>query len=801
MERAVEIKRRAQRFILNGDLDGALREYEKLVSSGDADPYHSVLLGDLLFKKGDQSEAVKRYLDAVDGYEKAGLFKNAIAVCKKMTRLSFAPAKVLERLANLHAQDGLAAEAGLYYLQHAELMMQQDGLEAAADSLRKAFDLAPDNVKPLERLAEVKVLGGDQAAAAEILLEAATHYDRLGQLADARSCRSRAGNLQPEAAQAAAKTLGAVEAPPASMPAAEATAADRPAAPPQARFEVQEPNVLREDPPSTTPGDADSKRTVAPDAAPAPVRARMGLASLGITPPSRGPGGVPTAPPPPAVEPPPAQEPPASPGVEVDVDALAGSFEVERFASMIGELKKQDGVQESAPAGSSADPAANAGAEVVTTPDETPESAASAEPSLIVERDEPADAGMMGETPASPGLASAGASDEEAGLAEVHQNLNRAQQLFREGKREAAGAALAAAAQAYDSLGRFDSAAAIYRSLSQAMDPPLQVMLLWLKNCQRRGDRREAGQVACVLGDRALNDGDGAGAREWFERARALDEHNEVVARRLTHLDANAADNPGGGVAEWLRVDPAMPPAGSRPEVQGPPGAPGTDAPAPRVEAKGPPHVDAPARPEAAPAASDEVPPASGKPAGEPPTTPGAGPPEDGVKTDPPAPAGGGPGKVAVSVDGGKEGWADLSALVGEFQRGVEEHIADDPQVLYDFGLSYREMGLVDEALESFRNASRVPAFTVQATEMMVRCLMDLGRADDAVKELRSVLARTDVDTKATPRLRYELGMALEAAGYPDQALEEYQSLQGAHAGLWDVAKRIDLLRRSREQS
>ena len=66
MERSIEIKRRAQRFILNRDLDGALSEYEKLVASGDSDPYHSVLLADLLYKKGDAQGATRRYLEAVN---------------------------------------------------------------------------------------------------------------------------------------------------------------------------------------------------------------------------------------------------------------------------------------------------------------------------------------------------------------------------------------------------------------------------------------------------------------------------------------------------------------------------------------------------------------------------------------------------------------------------------------------------------------------------------------------------------------------------------------------------------------
>jgi tetratricopeptide (TPR) repeat protein len=95
LDKAIEIKRRAQRCIQNGDMDGALAEYEKLVDIEDSDPYNYVLLADLHYKRGDQEKAVQRYLAAVAAYEKTTLYKNAIAVCKKMMRLTLAPSKVL----------------------------------------------------------------------------------------------------------------------------------------------------------------------------------------------------------------------------------------------------------------------------------------------------------------------------------------------------------------------------------------------------------------------------------------------------------------------------------------------------------------------------------------------------------------------------------------------------------------------------------------------------------------------------------------------------------------------------------
>ena len=88
MEKAIEIKRRAQRCVQNGDLDGALSEYEKLIASDDGDPYNYVLIADLLYKKSDQNNAGLKYLAAASAYEKAALYKNAIAVCKKIDRKS-----------------------------------------------------------------------------------------------------------------------------------------------------------------------------------------------------------------------------------------------------------------------------------------------------------------------------------------------------------------------------------------------------------------------------------------------------------------------------------------------------------------------------------------------------------------------------------------------------------------------------------------------------------------------------------------------------------------------------------------
>jgi len=195
LDKAIEIKRRAQRCILNGDLDGALAEYEKLIASGDTDPYSWVLLADLLYKKGNATEAQRRYIEAVDGYEKNGLYKNGIAVCKKMARLSLAPLDVAKRLASLYTLDGLASEAVLANQQYAEMLVKIDRLEEACHSLAKAAELNPDSGRSLDRLGEIQVLVGNPGGAATAWKEAATRYEKSGHPGEAKRCLDRVATL------------------------------------------------------------------------------------------------------------------------------------------------------------------------------------------------------------------------------------------------------------------------------------------------------------------------------------------------------------------------------------------------------------------------------------------------------------------------------------------------------------------------------------------------------------------------------------------------------------------------------
>lgn len=599
LEKAIDIKRRAQRCFQNGDLDGALLEYEKLTRAEDSEPINLVVMADLLYKKEDLAEASRRYLQAVDSYTSAGLYKNAIAVCKKMTRLSLSLADVLKRLAELHALDGLNTEAALYYQGYAEHLAREQDLRGAAASLRKAFDAAPEDPRLLEKAADWLVEVEEAAAAAALLAEASGHFARRGLADDAARTRERAEQLAPGSNGNAPEAMAEPEAEP---PAAES--------PPVA-----------------------AAQRVAPAEAPEPP-AREVVEGLEARPTFVAP------------------VPAATPTAEDDASDVTPP----------------------APSG------LRFGAHVEPSPGR--------------------------DADAAPATAAISAMPE---VSDIEELLSLAAERFKLGQEEQAAAALVEAARAYEALDRMESAAAIYRSLGRSAHSTREVMSLWLRNCEQRGEPREAAEVACGLGDLALSDGDLEAAGGWFEHALRHVPNHELATRRMQRL-------------------------GARP-----------DAPAPA------------------------------------------------------APKGAG-GRVEVAVGRAQAVSFDLGSLIDEFRNGIAAQISGDPQSHYDLGMTYREMGLTEQAVDCFRTAAQAPDFLPRCAEMIGRCLLDEGRFDEAAEEFARALAQLGDASEAGVGLRFQLGLAHEVAGHAAEALAEFERVYAARPNYPDVAQKIGALRRALER-
>ena len=205
MDRTAAIKKKAQQLVGKGDVDGALREYDKLFAGGERDPYDFILVADLLAKRGAMQEAVSRYRQAIDEYSKAELFKNAIAVCKKILRISKEDLAIHRSLGDLYAKEGLYGDAQIHYLEFAEGSIRRQEYEAALDVLDQVLNLSPENTELSEKYVELAMRADMPERGGKELLRRAARAKKAGRLDEASSLTDRASTLAPGVAPAPAE--------------------------------------------------------------------------------------------------------------------------------------------------------------------------------------------------------------------------------------------------------------------------------------------------------------------------------------------------------------------------------------------------------------------------------------------------------------------------------------------------------------------------------------------------------------------------------------------------------------------
>jgi tetratricopeptide (TPR) repeat protein len=215
VDRNIAIKRRAQELVQKGQIDAALAEFDKLFQSGDKDPYDFILVADLLAKRGAMQEAVRRYRQAIAEYTKAELFKNAIAVCKKVLRISKEDLEIHRSLGDLYAKEGLHGDAQIHYLEFAEGSIRRHDHSAALDVIELVIQLSPENTDLSEKYVQIAMRADEPERGGRELLRRAEMLEHRGEMGEARHLRERASTLAPglaDEAEEAADDAGESEA-------------------------------------------------------------------------------------------------------------------------------------------------------------------------------------------------------------------------------------------------------------------------------------------------------------------------------------------------------------------------------------------------------------------------------------------------------------------------------------------------------------------------------------------------------------------------------------------------------------
>lgn len=150
---------------------------------------------------------------------------------------------------------------------------------------------------------------------------------------------------------------------------------------------------------------------------------------------------------------------------------------------------------------------------------------------------------------------------------------------------------------------------------------------------------------------------------------------------------------------------------------------------------------------------------------------------------------------VAYEEPSGDEA-EDFKKMLSQFKAKVAENFdASDVKAHHDLGTAYKEMGLLDEAIEEFQQALRASADHLATYELLGQVFMEKGEIEAAINVLnRAIETEWKVEDDLIG-IYYYLGRAHQDRGNDDRAVEFYDKVFALDINFADVTERLRTLR------
>ena len=141
-----------------------------------------------------------------------------------------------------------------------------------------------------------------------------------------------------------------------------------------------------------------------------------------------------------------------------------------------------------------------------------------------------------------------------------------------------------------------------------------------------------------------------------------------------------------------------------------------------------------------------------------------------------------------------------LDDIFEDFKKGVEaQEGKHDADTHYNLGVSYKEMGLLDDAIAEFILTPEGESKFVQSRYLLGLCYMEQGDYQSAITEMHNALNYSmtyNGNTEERIDMHYDLGLAYQGAVDVEAALAEFQEVYNADPEFRDVASKIEELQR-----
>ncbi|MDH3592346.1 MAG: tetratricopeptide repeat protein, partial [Planctomycetota bacterium] len=188
----------AEKLLKAGKVAEAIASFDRVVDESNGDLLTVNRVGDAIVAAGKPDKAVPYYARIADQFSRQGFYPKAIAIRKKILRLTPESSEALVGLADLYVRQEHPAEARTYYLRAADQLLQGKDFGGAQTVYERLVEAEPDDPRHRVRLAETRAAAGDEAEAAEDLVGLGQRLLESGKPEDAEKAFRRAGELAPD---------------------------------------------------------------------------------------------------------------------------------------------------------------------------------------------------------------------------------------------------------------------------------------------------------------------------------------------------------------------------------------------------------------------------------------------------------------------------------------------------------------------------------------------------------------------------------------------------------------------------
>ena len=188
----------AQKLLNQGKVPQAIAEYQQILKYEPKDQVTLMTIGELYIRQGETFQAMDYFERLAQIFVGDGFLTKAIAVYKRIAKLAPEEIRPLEKLADLYVQQGVMSEARPLFLQLAEIHLKGHRQPEAVALLKKLLLAEPDNLRIQIRLADLYTAMGQTADAIEAYVSAAQRALARGDSAESEKLADRALKLDPK---------------------------------------------------------------------------------------------------------------------------------------------------------------------------------------------------------------------------------------------------------------------------------------------------------------------------------------------------------------------------------------------------------------------------------------------------------------------------------------------------------------------------------------------------------------------------------------------------------------------------